>query len=240
MIRHQRRPGIGPLAGWRGADGSAEGRGAPNPAPGRALHRERRLLDRARPGGGRLLQALERRLPGLGGADGLLRRPRALPLRALLRAARPLPGRRARHRRRTSRPSTCATGSPARWRRCRSGIRPTRTTARPPRTSRSTRSASARRRCTTPGARRTPGCGRSTARTRSTSPARSGRRSASRTATGPSVISPHARITVPVARMDALNPWTVWTWNAIGKRAGAWALVARRARRRPAASCSTT
>ena len=38
------------------------------------------------------------------------------------------------------------------------------------------------------------------------------------------LISPHARMTVPVARMDALNPWTVWTWNAIGKRPGAWAL----------------
>jgi len=39
-----------------------------------------------------------------------------------------------------------------------------------------------------------------------------------------SVTSPHATITIPVARMDALNPWTVWTWNAIGKRSGAWSL----------------
>jgi anaerobic selenocysteine-containing dehydrogenase len=39
------------------------------------------------------------------------------------------------------------------------------------------------------------------------------------------VVSPHARITAPVARMDALNPWTVWTWNAIGKRPGAWGLA---------------
>ena len=31
-------------------------------------------------------------------------------------------------------------------------------------------------------------------------------------------------ITVPVALMAALNPHTVWTWNAIGKRRGAWAL----------------
>ncbi|WP_158965304.1 molybdopterin oxidoreductase family protein [Chachezhania sediminis] len=31
MVRHERRPGIGPLAGWRGEDGSREGRGAPNP-----------------------------------------------------------------------------------------------------------------------------------------------------------------------------------------------------------------
>ncbi len=38
--------------------------------------------------------------------------------------------------------------------------------------------------------------------------------------------SPHGRITLPVVRMDALNPHTVWTWNAIAKRRGAWALDA--------------
>jgi hypothetical protein len=31
-------------------------------------------------------------------------------------------------------------------------------------------------------------------------------------------------IVVPVAHMAALNENTVWTWNAIGKRKGAWAL----------------
>lgn len=36
--------------------------------------------------------------------------------------------------------------------------------------------------------------------------------------------SPHGAITIPVAHMAALNPNTVWTWNAIGKRKGAWAL----------------
>ncbi|MBM7068945.1 molybdopterin oxidoreductase family protein [Actibacterium sp. 188UL27-1] len=38
------------------------------------------------------------------------------------------------------------------------------------------------------------------------------------------VMSPHGEITVPVAHMAALNENTVWTWNAIGKRKGAWAL----------------
>ncbi|MGO4915161.1 molybdopterin oxidoreductase family protein [Pseudogemmobacter sp. W21_MBD1_M6] len=38
------------------------------------------------------------------------------------------------------------------------------------------------------------------------------------------VTSTHGSITVPVALMDALNANTVWTWNAIGKRKGAWAL----------------
>ena len=31
IVNHQRAPGIGPLAGWRGADGKDQGRGEPNP-----------------------------------------------------------------------------------------------------------------------------------------------------------------------------------------------------------------
>ena len=31
IVHHERTPGIGPLAGWRGEDGSKHGRGAPNP-----------------------------------------------------------------------------------------------------------------------------------------------------------------------------------------------------------------
>ncbi len=38
------------------------------------------------------------------------------------------------------------------------------------------------------------------------------------------VTSASGTITVPVAHMAALNENTVWTWNAIGKRRGAWAL----------------
>jgi anaerobic selenocysteine-containing dehydrogenase len=38
------------------------------------------------------------------------------------------------------------------------------------------------------------------------------------------VTSPHGEITVPVMEMAALNENTVWTWNAIGKRKGTWAL----------------
>ena len=36
--------------------------------------------------------------------------------------------------------------------------------------------------------------------------------------------SHYGRIKVQIARMDAVNARTVWTWNAIGKRKGAWAL----------------
>jgi anaerobic selenocysteine-containing dehydrogenase len=38
------------------------------------------------------------------------------------------------------------------------------------------------------------------------------------------VISHHGRIKVEVARMEAVNSNTIWTWNAIGKRKGAWGL----------------
>ncbi|MFO1174425.1 MAG: molybdopterin oxidoreductase family protein [Paracoccaceae bacterium] len=39
------------------------------------------------------------------------------------------------------------------------------------------------------------------------------------------VTSANGAIVVPVAHMAALNENTVWTWNAIGKRKGAWALA---------------
>ena len=38
------------------------------------------------------------------------------------------------------------------------------------------------------------------------------------------VRSRHGRITAQVRLMDGVNPDTCWTWNAIGKRSGAWQL----------------
>ena len=38
------------------------------------------------------------------------------------------------------------------------------------------------------------------------------------------VSSEHGKIKVPIQISDATNPNTVWTWNAIGKRRGAWGL----------------
>ncbi|MGE4247734.1 MAG: molybdopterin oxidoreductase family protein, partial [Parvibaculaceae bacterium] len=40
------------------------------------------------------------------------------------------------------------------------------------------------------------------------------------------VTSPTGRLKAPVKLMDGVNPDTVWTWNAIGKRSGAWNLAA--------------
>ena len=38
------------------------------------------------------------------------------------------------------------------------------------------------------------------------------------------ISSPIGRVKAQVQLMDGVNPDTVWTWNAIGKRAGAWNL----------------
>ncbi len=41
------------------------------------------------------------------------------------------------------------------------------------------------------------------------------------------LISPHGRVRVQAKLMAGVNPGTVWTWNAIGKRRGAWKLAKR-------------
>jgi anaerobic selenocysteine-containing dehydrogenase len=39
------------------------------------------------------------------------------------------------------------------------------------------------------------------------------------------IISRHGRVKAQVRLMEGVNPDTCWTWNAIGKRAGAWHLA---------------
>ena len=79
---HIRRPGVGPLIGWRGADGTQEGRGEANPDQIAALYRKRRLLSGPCPARSAVLQTVERRLSGLGGGDLVLRGAAALPVLA--------------------------------------------------------------------------------------------------------------------------------------------------------------
>jgi anaerobic selenocysteine-containing dehydrogenase len=38
------------------------------------------------------------------------------------------------------------------------------------------------------------------------------------------IVSPTGRVRCQVKLMEGVNPDTVWTWNAVGKRAGAWTL----------------
>ena len=53
------------------------------------------------------------------------------------------------------------------------------------------------------------------------------------------ITSRHGRIKAQIRLMEGVNPDTCWTWNAIGKRAGAWNLAAERARGDARAFCST-
>ena len=87
-----------------------------------------------------------------------------------------------------------------------------------------TPSRSGRCSCTTPGARTTPGCARSPRNWLYVHPATA---QAQGIADGDWVwlVSPHGRIRVQARHHDGTAPGTVWTWNAIGKRRGAWALA---------------
>jgi hypothetical protein len=100
IVRHERAPGIGLLAGWRGADGASEGKGAPNP----------QQLARYIANGGfwrsALFQDGQPGLPRLVGGDGLHRQGRADRAAAVFGDAAKIPPRRAG--------SWC--GATARWR----------------------------------------------------------------------------------------------------------------------------
>ena len=87
------------------------------------------------------------------------------------------------------------------------------------------RSRSGRWRCTTRGTRRTPGCARSTPTTTCSSTRRRRARRASPTATGSGSNRSGAGCAAWRSHSEAVEPGTVWTWNAIGKAAGAWNLA---------------
>ena len=154
IVRHERRPGIGPLAGFRGRERRQDGPRRGQSRPAEALHRERLVLLGAHSAGGAVLQARQQGLPGLCRAHGLLRYAAAGDVPALFR--------------RRCRSSGC------RRKGCASRLRPRRTAQRirdsfrpaarlvPPvrgsggRARRSfpiMRSPSGRRRCTIPGDR---------------------------------------------------------------------------------------
>jgi anaerobic selenocysteine-containing dehydrogenase len=223
MVRHQRRPGVGPLAGWRGADGAAEGRGAPNPdqlaryveaggfwtarvpeeaaffkpfnAAYQAWAAAMGLVDAAQPYVFQLYCEPLARFQAAALGKGERQPPEALR-ETLARAMAPLPV----------------------WYPPLSdeGLDPHAfplhaVTQRPAAMYHSWGSQN-------PWLRQIHG----------ENPLYVPRPvwEALGFAEGDwaEVVSPHGRITVPVALMEAQNAATVWTWNAIGKRPGAWAL----------------
>ena len=84
-----------------------------------------------------------------------------------------------------------------------------------------------------------PGCARSSARTGSSSTAPRPRALGLDDDDWVYVSSHSGRIEAQIKLMDGVNPDTVWTWNAIGKRSGAWNLAAD-SPEFTKGSCSTT
>ena len=86
--------------------------------------------------------------------------------------------------------------------------------------------AAADGRCTTRGIRRTRGCARSWPTNASLHESRHRRRSSGLADDDwVWVESPHGRIRCRIRTMEGVEPSTVWTWNAVGKQAGAWGLA---------------
>ncbi len=235
-MHHERRPGIGPLAGWRGADGSRTGRGEPNPdqlqryiehgcfwqdelAPEARFykHANRAYLEYARAMG-----FIERAEPITCSCTARSCRSSAWPRRATARCSRP-----------GGIASVCAPTSI----RCRSGIPPFEAadaeadfplhaiTQRPAAMYHSWGSMN-------PWLRQIHSCNRLYLH----------RTQAERLGLEDDdwawVTSRHGRIKAQVRLMDGVNPDTCWTWNAIGKRAGAWHLAPDAPEATKVVSCS--
>ena len=167
IVNHERTPGIGPLAGWRGADGDVDrqGRAEPGPAasatstmaasgtttspPEQRYYKmaNRAYLDFA------VADGLHRRRPSRSSSSSIPSRCRnsAWPRAAMARCSR-------RRRERAAHRDLLRSAAVL--------VRAVRGSGRRPANNfRCTRSRSGRCTCTIPGARRMPGCGRSPART---------------------------------------------------------------------------
>ncbi len=111
IARHERRPGVGPLAGLRGADGIGGRRRRAQPRPVAALHRQWLLLVVPPRTRGAVLQARQRGVSGGCQAAGPDRQHRADRAAALLPSRCRSSGSPPRGTDRTSRPRRSASGS---------------------------------------------------------------------------------------------------------------------------------
>ncbi|TKD21691.1 formate dehydrogenase [Rhodobacter capsulatus] len=220
LIHHQRRPGIGPLAGWRG-DGTCHGRGAPNPAQLDRYIENGGVFQAEIPPEAQFFKPWNRAWQEWAMTMGLQDKPQPYlfslwcePLRRFQLAAEghgtPQPPDHLRL------PLLAAMDPLPHW----TAVQNTDTAAdyplhaltqRPPAMYHSWGSMNAWLR-------------QILGQNLLYIPKSVWRDKGFRTGDWARVISPHGAIEVPVAPMAALNPQTVWTWNAIGKRRGAWGL----------------
>ena len=223
MVMHERRPGVGPLAGWRGVDGSAIGRGAPNPAQlERYIQNGGFFVDHI-PEEAQFFKPWNAAYQDWAVARGLYDAPAPYlfnlycePLRKFQLAAEGhghrQPPEHLRSRIRETLDPLPLWYPPFEQSRIAAGEFPLHAlTQRPAAMYHSWGSQNAWLR-----------------QIHGMNPLFVPRRTWMEQRFQPGdwawLSSAHGRIKVPVARMDALNDHTVWTWNAIGKRRGAWAL----------------
>ncbi len=222
MVRHERRPGVGPLAGWRG-DGTAEGRGAPNPDQLARYIENGGIWTSPVPEGARFLKQANRAYQDWAVAMGFFDAPQpyvfqlyAEPLRRFQRAAEG----HGEHRppeHLAERIQGAFDPLPVWWEPFEGAALDT---ADYPYHAITQRPAAMYHAWGSQNAWLRQIHGENPLYV----PEPAMREAGLEDGGWAWVISHHGRIRVPVRTMRAVNPKTVWTWNAIGKRAGAWAL----------------
>ncbi|MGF1445108.1 MAG: molybdopterin oxidoreductase family protein [Pikeienuella sp.] len=223
MVRHQRRPGVGPLAGWRGADGSLEGRGAPNPDQIARYIENGGIWSSEVPEEARFLKPANQAYQDWAVKMGFFDAPHpfvfqiyAEPLRRFQRAAEGYgerqPPEHLRERIRSAFDPLPVWWEPFEGASIDTADYPLHAITQRP-------------------AAMYHAWGSQNAWLRQIHgenplfvPSQVMRAAGLSEGGWAWLISAHGRIRVPVRSMHAVNPQTVWTWNAIGKRAGAWAL----------------
>jgi anaerobic selenocysteine-containing dehydrogenase len=223
LVHHERAPGIGPLAGWRGPDGKAVGKGPPNPRQLEAYAANGCFFEHRFPPGRRYMKPVNRDYLELAVELGILSRAEPIfarlycePLQRFRLAARghgalqPPEALRARIERYFD-PLPFWYPSPALEADPEAAFPLAAVTQRPAAMYHSWGSHNAwlrqilgeNRLC----------IARTTARALGIADGDPVR-----------VTSRHGSIRAIARLVDGVEPGTVWTWNAIGKRAGAWGL----------------
>ena len=165
IANHERTPGIGPLGGWRGADGTAVGKGAANPDQ-LARYVENQCFWRHHlPQEQLYFKHANAAYLRDAHAMGLVPNTNQIVLQLYVEPLQRFRLAAEGHGPVQPPDDAARAGDAAISIRCRSGIRPSRTPRRNRPPGRCMRSPSVRRSCTTRGDRRTPGCGRSTTAT---------------------------------------------------------------------------
>ncbi len=227
IVRHERAPGVGLLAGWRGDDGGSTARAPPTPASSSATSTTAASGITSSPDGAQYFKMANRDYLAFAVQAWVSLGSRSDRAAAVFGDAAEIPPRRARPRRGPAAAERTRAARAAISIRCRSGTRRAEqagdrrnaydplhaVTQRPMFMYHSWGSQNAWLR-------------QITSATACSCIARRPRGSASPTTTGCGSRAHTAASPCRCKLVDGVKPDTVWTWNAIGKRRGAWKLDA--------------